>query len=47
MFLVDTNIFLEILPGQEKKTICKEFLDDNAGNLNISDFSLHSLGVIL
>ena len=47
MFLVDTNIFLEILLGQEKKTICKEFLDHNAGNLNISDFSLHSLGVIL
>ena len=47
MFLVDTNIFLEILLGQEKKTICKEFLDNNAGNLNISDFSLHSLGVIL
>jgi predicted nucleic acid-binding protein len=47
VFLVDTNIFLEILLGQEKKTICKEFLDNNAGNLNISDFSLHSLGVIL
>ena len=47
MFLVDTNIFLEILLGQEKKTICKKFLDDNTGNLNISDFSLHSIGVIL
>ena len=47
MFLVDTNIFLEILLGQEKKTICKKFLDDNTGNLNISDFSLHSMGVIL
>lgn len=47
MFLVDTNIFLEIFLGQEKKTLCKAFLNDNTGNLNISDFSLHSMGVIL
>ena len=47
MFLVDTNVFLEILLGQDKKETCKRFLDDNAGNLNISDFSLHSIGVIL
>ena len=47
MFLVDTNVFLEILLGQEKKETCKQFLDNNIGNLNISDFSLHSIGVIL
>lgn len=46
-YLVDTNIFLEILLEQEKKEICKEFLDNNIGNLNISDFTLHSIGVIL
>jgi predicted nucleic acid-binding protein len=47
MFLVDTNIFLEILLGQDKKEVCKRFLDKNIGNLNITDFSLHSIGVIL
>lgn len=47
MFLVDTNIFLEILLKQERKEDCKRFLDNNIGNLNVSDFSLHSLGVIL
>jgi predicted nucleic acid-binding protein len=47
MYLIDTNIFLEILLGQEKKTDCKEFLEEHIGNLNISDFSLHSIGVIL
>ena len=47
MFLVDTNVFLEILLGQAKKENCKKFLYDNIGNLNITDFSLHSIGVIL
>ena len=47
MFLVDTNVFLEILLHQDKKETCKRFLKQNAGALNISDFSLHSIGVIL
>lgn len=47
MFLADTNIFLEILLGQEKKENCKRFLSDNIGNLAITDFSLHSIGIIL
>jgi len=47
MFLVDTNIFLEILLGQDKKEVYKRFLDKNIGNLNITDFSLHSISVIL
>ena len=42
MFLVDTNIFLEILLGQDKKEDCKRFLNNNIENLNITDFSLHS-----
>ena len=46
-FLFDTNIFLEVLLGQEKKKICKELLSANIENLYISDFSLHSIGVIL
>lgn len=47
MYLVDTNIFLEILLSQEKSEVCKTFLSENMGNINISDFSLHSIGVIL
>jgi predicted nucleic acid-binding protein len=47
MYLVDTNIFLEILLKQDKSDKCKSFLNDNIGLLNISDFSLHSIGVIL
>jgi predicted nucleic acid-binding protein len=47
MSLVDTNIFLEILLGQDKKKDCKSFLDNNIGNLSMTDFSLHSIGVIL
>ncbi|RZN39271.1 MAG: PIN domain-containing protein [Methanophagales archaeon ANME-1-THS] len=47
MFLVDANIFLEILLGRDKKESCKKFLDDNVRNLNMTDFSLHSIGVIL
>ena len=47
LFLVDTNVFLEILLTQDKKEICKKFLDENIENLHISDFSLHSIGVIL
>ncbi len=45
--LVDTNIFLEILLDQEKKDQCKEFLKKNINRILISDFSLHSVGVIL
>lgn len=47
MYLVDTNIFLEILLNQDKSQICKDFLNKNIKNLYITDFSLHSIGVIL
>lgn len=47
MFLIDTNIFLEILLKQDKKEKCKKLLYENIGNLHITDFSLHSIGVIL
>lgn len=46
-YLVDTNVFLEILLDQNKKEICKNFLRSNIENLFISDFSLHSIGLIL
>ncbi|MCW3132864.1 MAG: PIN domain-containing protein [Methanophagales archaeon] len=44
---MDTNVFLEILLKRDKKEDCKKFLDNSIGNLNITDFSLHSIGVIL
>ncbi len=46
-FLFDTNIFLEILLDQEKKEVCKKLLNDHIGKIFLSDFSLHSIGVIL
>jgi predicted nucleic acid-binding protein len=46
-YLVDTNIFLEILLNQDRKEDCKMFLEKNIKKLFISDFSLHSIGVIL
>ena len=46
-FLIDTNILLEILLGQGAAARCKGFLNQNMGSLCISDFSLHSIGVIL
>lgn len=45
-FLVDTNVFLEILLGQANKERCKQLLRDNSGHCGLSDFSLHSIGVI-
>jgi predicted nucleic acid-binding protein len=47
MYLVDTNIFLEILLNDPNSQACETFLNNNIGNLCISDFSLHSIGVIL
>jgi len=47
IYLFDTNIFLEILLAQEKASECKRILVDHSGNIAISDFSLHSIGVIL
>jgi predicted nucleic acid-binding protein len=47
MYLFDTNIFLEILLAQEKSAACKQALIDKAGEIFLSDFSLHSIGVIL
>ena len=46
-FLVDTNIFLEILLNQSSKEDCKAFLREKTRMLCISDFSLHSIGVVL
>ena len=47
MYLLDTNIFLEILLSQEKSNVCKTFINSHYHEIFISDFSLHSIGVIL
>ena len=47
-YLVDTNIWLERLLDQEKSEIVFRFLDSTPKNqIYISDFTLHSIGVIL
>jgi predicted nucleic acid-binding protein len=46
-FLFDTNIFLEILLGQEKKDSCKKLLSEFKGTIFLSEFSIHSIGIIL
>jgi len=46
--LLDTNIFLEILLGQEQATACRQILSmADTHDLFISDFSLHSIGLAL
>jgi predicted nucleic acid-binding protein len=48
MHLVDSNIFLEIMLGQAKAPQARALVAAHAGkSLHMSDFSLHSLGVIL
>ena len=46
-YLVNTNVFLEILLAQNQKEKAKAFLAQNIDSLFISDFSLHSIGVFL
>lgn len=47
-YLIDTNIFLEILLEQERHEKAEEFLlKVDAKELFITDFSLFSLGIIL
>jgi len=48
MYLIDTNIWLERLLDQERSGEVGSFLDRMPSNLLfITDFSLHSIGVIL
>jgi predicted nucleic acid-binding protein len=48
MFLVDTNVWLERLLDQARSAEVGQFLDAIASNeLLISDFTLHSIGIIL
>ena len=48
MFLVDTNVWLERLLDQAQSADVKGFLDATpADELRVTDFSFHSIGVIL
>ena len=48
MFLVDTNVWLEILLGQEKRKEANQFVSNTEARfLAISEFSLYSIGIIL
>ncbi len=47
-YLVDTNVWLERLLDQEKSATASEFLKSTpTDSLFVSDFSIHSIGVIL
>lgn len=47
-YLVDTNVWLERLLDQEKSKVASRFFDLIPTNLLfVSDFSIHSIGVIL
>jgi len=48
MYLVDTNIFLEALLEQNKAQEVRSFFEAiDLGQIFITDFSLHSIGIIL
>lgn len=47
-FLVDTNVWLERLLGQENAPAAAQFFDTvSSDRICMSDFALHSIGVIL
>jgi len=50
MYLVDTNIFLEVLLSRKRKESCKKFLrilGDGKKSGIITDFTIHSIIVIM
>ncbi len=48
MFLIDTNIWLEVLLDQDKSAQVKRFFQGiEADQLAISEFSIYSIGIIL
>ncbi|WP_258083698.1 type II toxin-antitoxin system VapC family toxin [Thermococcus thermotolerans] len=48
MFLVDTNVFLEILLEQENSDTAEEFLRKTPSEfIYLSDFTLYSIGIIM
>ena len=47
MYLIDTNIFLEILLKQENSRKAKDFLSLANNEMFVSEFSVFSIGIIL
>jgi len=48
MYLVDSNIFIEVLLRQERSEEVKQFLNRAPSeNLYLTEFSLYSLGIVL
>ena len=48
MYLLDTNIFLELFLDQEKSNYIKKFFNTiDTTEISLTDFSLHSIGIIL
>lgn len=48
MYLVDTNVFLEVLLDQENADDAERFLREiSPSELAVSDFSVYSIGIIL
>lgn len=50
MFLIDTNIFLEVMLARYKRTACKTFLESvKAGREKaiVTDFTIYSIMIIL
>ncbi len=48
MYLIDTNVWLELLLEQEKATEVSQFFQNvEARLLSITEFSLYSIGIIL
>jgi predicted nucleic acid-binding protein len=47
MFLIDTNIFLSIILEEESTRNCRTVILRESGNMLITDFALHTIGVKL
>lgn len=50
MYLIDTNIFLEVMLSQAKSPVCEAFLEQvRAGRKRgfVTDFSIHSIMIIM
>jgi len=48
MYLVDTNIFLELLLEQERADEVRKFFSSvDSSDLSLTDLSFHSIGIIL
>jgi predicted nucleic acid-binding protein len=44
-YLLDTNIFLEVLLLQAKQKSCKDFITNHFTEISITQFSLNSVGI--